>query len=428
MRPLVAMLVIAAACTSTPARSTGAPADQNTPGELALYLTESFNGAGLIAVDPVTLQDRSTKPLLAISPTTAKNVWTVASADGSAIAVMNYQYGNPAAARELDIAVFDARTSMLRKRFNPEVPVIVDALSPDGTRIYARNWPPTDLTSERLVLDATNGRILEREPQFAIAGDAIARTSDEQSRHLYGLVVPSDPDATGPRSVDLGSWDRRTGKELWRLKLPSLAAGEWKTGRIIGGAEVRSRLAPALALSPDRRQLAIVRAFDCCVPHGTIWLVDANTGTLISERTFARASFLDQLFGPSIAIAKSLDESVIVNAIFSPDGETLYIYASKTKVDDQGEPSNQYLGMAAVALRDAAVRGDDIKMEIYWFDNRIEWVRASGDGRWLYVFLERTGRAEPKGHYLRRLDPSTLRVLAERRFDAYREPFMLATR
>jgi surface antigen len=428
MQRLVAMLLIAAACTSAPARSTGVQVDQNSTGELALYLTESFNGAGLIAVDSVTLQDRSTKPLLAISPTTAKNVWTVASPDGSAIAVMNYQYGNPAAARELDIAVFDARTGMLRKRFNPEVPVIVDALSPDGTRIYARNWPPTDVASERLVLDATNGRILEREPQLAISGDAIARTSDEQSQHLYGLVVPSDPDATGPRSVDLGSWDRRTGKELWRLKLPSLAAGEWKTGRIIGGAEVRSHLAPALALSPDRRQLAIVRAFDCCVPHGTIWLVDANTGTLISERTFARASLLDQLFGPSIASAKSLDESVIVNAIFSPDGETLYIYASKTKVDDQGEPSNQYLGMAAVALRDAAVRGDDIKMEIYWFDNRIEWVRASADGRWLYVFLERTGRAEPKGHYLRRLDPSTLRLLAERRFDAYREPFMLATR
>jgi hypothetical protein len=149
---------------------------------------------------------------------------------------------------------------------------------------------------------------------------------------------------------------------------------------------------------------------------------------LISERTFARASLLDQLFGPSIAIAKSLDESIIVNAVFSPDGQTLYLYANKTKVDDQGEPSNQYLGMAAVAIRDAAVRGDDIKMEIYWFDNRIEWVRASADGRWLYVFLERTGRAEPKGHYLRRLDPSTLRVLAERRFDAYGEPFMLATR
>jgi len=424
---LVATLVIAAACTSTPAQSTGAPVDWSATGELALYITESFNGAGLMAVDPVTLQDRSTKPLLAIGPTGAKDSWTVASLDGSTIAVMNYHYGAPAAARELDIAMFDARTGTLRARFNPEVPVIVDVLSPDGTRIYARNWPPADLTAERVVLDATNGRILEREPQFLVPGEAIARTKDDEARHLYGLLAPSDPDAAGPRAVDLGSWDLRTGEELWRLRLPSLAAGEWKTGRIVGGAEVRSRLVPALALSPDRRQLAIVRAFSCCVPHGTIWLVDADTGTLISERTFARASFLDQLFAPSIAIAKSLEESVIVNAIFSPDGQTLYIYAHMAKVDDQGEPRNQYLGMAAVALRDAVVRGDDIKMEIYWFDNRIEWVRTSPDGRWLYVFLERTGRADPKGHYLRRLDPSTLRVLAERPFDTYREPFMLAS-
>jgi hypothetical protein len=425
---LVATLVIAAACTSTPAQSTGAPVDRSATGELALYVTQSFNGAGLIAVDPVTLQDRSTKPLLAISPTSTKDSWTVASLDGSAIAVMNYRYGTPVAARDLDITVFDARTGTLRARFNPEVPVVVDVLSRDGTRIYARNWPPTDLTAERLVLDATNGRILEREPQFSVAGDAIARTRDEESRRLYGLLAPSDPDATGPRSVDLGSWDLRTGKELWRLSLPSLAAGEWKTGRIVGGAEVRSRLVPALALSPDGRQLAIVRAFGCCVPHGTIWLVDAHNGTLISERTFDRASFLDQLFAPSIANAKSLEESVIVNAIFSADGQTLYIYAQMAKLDDQGEPRNQYLGMAALTLRDAVVRGDDFKMEIYWFDNRIEWVRASPHGRWLYVFLERTGQADPKGHYLRRLDPSTLRVLAERRFDAYREPFMLASR
>ena len=64
--------------------------------------------------------------------------------------------------------MFDARTGVLRQRFNPEVPVIVDALSPEGARTYARNWPPSDLTAERLVIDATNGRILEREPRFSL--------------------------------------------------------------------------------------------------------------------------------------------------------------------------------------------------------------------------------------------------------------------
>jgi hypothetical protein len=426
---LVATLVIAAACTSTPAQSTGAAVDRSATGELALYVTESFNGAGLIAVDPVTLQDRSTKPLLAISPTGAKDSWTVASMDGSTIAVMTYNYGTPAAARDVDIAVFDARTGDRRAKFNPQVPVIVDGLSVDGTRIYARNWPPGEATAERLLLDARSGKIVEREPQFLIVGDQAARTTDEQTRRLYELLVPSDPGATVPRPVDLGSWDLRTGKELWRLRLSSLTAGEWNTGRIVAGTEVRSRLAPALTLSPDRRQLAIVSAWGCCVPSGTIWLVDADTGTLISQRTFARsASFLDQFFAPSMAMAKSLDESIVLNATFAPDGQMLYVYAHSAKVDDHGDQRNLYLGMASVALRDAVVRGDDIKMEIYWFDNRIEWLRTSPDGRRLYVFLERTGSANPKGHYLRRLDPSTLHVLAERRFDGYREPFLLARR
>jgi hypothetical protein len=427
MRRIVALLFLAAACTAAPANPS---IGQSAPSELDLYVTDSFNGAGLLAVDPLTLQDRSMKPLLAISPGAGSaSSSIVASMDGTTIAVMNYAYGNPALARGLDIAVFDARTTERRATFNPEVPVIVDGLSADGMRIYARNWPPASATAERLLLDARSGKIVEREPQFAIVGDQVALARDEKARRLYGLIAPRDPEAAVPRSVDLVSWDLRTGEELWRLRPSSLVAGEWKTGRIIDGAVVRSRLVPGLALSPDGRQLAIVRAWGCCVPNGTIWLVDASTGALISQRTFARpASFLDHFLAPSVAVAKSLDESVVVTATFAPSGEMVYVHARTAQVDDQGDQKNLYLGMAAVKLADGVVRGDDIKMEIYWFDNRIDWVRASPDGRWLYVFLERTGGANPKGHYLRRLDPTTLHVLAERRFDSYREPFLLARR
>src|SRR6267143_1133276 len=61
---------------------------------------------------------------------------------------------------------------------------------------------------------ARSGRIVEREPLFAIVGDQVAMTRDEKARRLYGLIAPSDPEATGPRSADLVSWDLRTGKEL----------------------------------------------------------------------------------------------------------------------------------------------------------------------------------------------------------------------
>jgi hypothetical protein len=427
MRHIVAMLFLSAACTAAPAQSPGAPLERTDAGRIDLYVTASFNGAGLTAVDPLTLQDRSAKPLLAIAPTGANNSWTVASSDGSTIAVLNYNYGKPAAARGLDITIYDARTGAQQAQFNPEVPVIVDGLSADGTRIHARNWPPAEATAERLLLDSRSGKIVEREPKFAIVGDQIARTSDEQARRLYGLIVPIDPEATTPRNVDLGSWDLKTGKELWRLRVPSLIGGEWKTGRIVDGAEVRSRLMPALALSPDGRQIAVASSLTGAWTNGTLWLVDAETGALISQRSYSPvASFLDRLFAPSIAAAKSFDESLSVNARFSFDGQMLYVYAQSVTIDDRGEPKQRYHGMVAVALRDAAVRGHDIKMETYWFDNRVAWIRASPDGKWVYVFLQHSGGADPiGGHFLRRLDASTLRVLAERRFDGYREPFLL---
>ncbi len=85
--------------------------------------------------------------------------------------------------------------------------------------------------------------------------------------------------------------------------------------------------------------------------------------------------------------------------------------------------------MVAVRLSDAALLGTDIKMERGWYDDQVNWLRPSADGRWLYLFLQRTGEfADPKGYVLRRVDPATLRVLTERRFADYRHAFVLARR
>lgn len=387
-----------------------------------MYLTDSFNGSGLIAIDPLTLQDRSGKALLPINPGGGNNSSMVAALDGSAVAVMNYWYRDPVVAQDLEIGVFDGLTGVLRARFNPEVPVIVDGLSPDGSRIYARAWPPREATAERLVLDARTGTVLAREPTFSWAGDQVTAVTDERGRRQYALLVPRVPNATGPQPVQLGGRDLRTGKELWRVSIPSLSAGRWPTDRLIDGRAVHSSLVPGLAVSPDGHQLAVVRG-------GTLWLIDAESGKLISQRAYGKTSFLERLFAPSIAEAKSWDESVVVSASFFPDGRLLHVRAQSSQVDARGEPAHQYLGMVAVGLADATVLGSDIKMELGWYDNRIRWVRPSSDGRWLYVFLERTGSfADPKGYVLRRLEPSTLKVLAERRFDSSREPFFLASR
>ena len=343
-----------------------------------------------------------------------------ASADASALAVVGYSTSGASG-----VSVFDARSGALRARVSPEVPVIVDSLNVDGSRIFARNWPPAQLGAERLVLDAGNGKVLEREPAFPLDGTPVAWVIQNETRHLYALMTAADPRATGPREVEARAWDLRSGKELWRRDLPSLLAGDWLTGRVGSVGELRARLVPGIALSPDGRELAVVRAFDCCAPHGTLWLVDAIRGDLLSQRPYGGAtSIFERLFAPSIALAKE-DDEVAVNASFGADGSVLHVYSQSWKFDGRPEPY-QYLGMVAVEVASAKVLGSDVKMEQWWYQNRVQWVRPSSDGKWLYVFLERAGNADPKGYVLRRLDPRTLAVLAERRFESYRNGFVLA--
>ena len=431
MRLALAAAFLVAACSSTPAAipDLATSAGTSASGARLLYLTGSVDGAGLIPIDSLSLRDLSSEPLLRAKPAepnpcggsySGPCALVTASADASALAVVGYSTSG--ASR---VSVFDARSGALRARVSPEVPVVVDGLNVDGSRIFARNWPPAQLGAERLVLDAGTGKVLEREPAFPLDGTPVAWVIENETRHLYALMTSADLRATGPREVEARAWDLRTGKELWRRDLPSLLAGEWLTGRVGSEGEMRARLVPGIALSPDGRELAVVRAFDCCAPHGTLWLVDAVRGDLLSQRPYGGAtSIFERLFAPSIALAKE-DDEVAVNASFGADGSVLHVYSQSWKFDGRPEPY-QYLGMVAVEVASAKVLGSDVKMEQWWYQNRVHWVRPSSDGEWLYVFLERAGNADPKGYVLRRLDPRTLAVLAERRLESYRNGFVLA--
>jgi hypothetical protein len=424
MRLLFAATVVLAACLPAPEAESQSPSSSSgSVSAPSLYLTDSLSGAGLVAVDPISLRDLSAKPLLSIgddrsNPCRAAAgpcALITASTNSSTLAVVHYSTLGAAG-----ISIFDARSGKLRAKPIPEVPVVIDALSSDGSRIYARNWPPQQIGAERLVLDAQSGKVLEREPAFSLEGDPIAWVSGDE-RRLYVLTVPSDARATGPRAVDVGAWDLRTGREVWRLRLPSLLGGNWETGRAgVGGVANRTRLVPGIALSPDGTRLAVVAG--CCVANGALWLVDTSRGALLAQRTYARApSILERLFAPSIAAAKEEDD-VAFSASFAADGRVIHVHAQSQKA----ETGYLYMGMAAVELETATVLGSDIKMELWWYQNRVHWTRSSSDGKWLYVFLERTGNADPKGYVLRRLDARTLRIQAERWFDSYRYSFLLA--
>lgn len=296
---LVVAVALLAACAPLPTGLAGTPAPSplerfGGSGEMAMFLTDSYNGSGLIPIDHLTLQDRSTKPQLPLYPSSGNNSSMVASQDGSTVAVMNYWYRDPVVPQGLEIGIYDAPNGLLRARFNPEVPVIVDGLSPDGSRIYARAWPPRESTAERLVLDTVTGAVLAREPKFSWRGEGFATVRDERTRRVYALLAPTDPKATGPQPLELGGWDLRTGRELWRISVPSLSGGRWPTDRIIDGRAVYSSLTPGLAIGNDGSRLAVVGAFGGAT--GTVWLIDSERGEVIFQRAYGRTSFSS---GPS---------------------------------------------------------------------------------------------------------------------------------
>jgi hypothetical protein len=108
-------------------------ATQGVVAGKAIYLAPSFNGSGWIQIDPETLKDVSTKPLLAISPTSANSSETQVSPDGSTIIVGDYSsISNPTR------AIYDARTGALRGYLVPQVAMLPEFLSADGTMAMGR--------------------------------------------------------------------------------------------------------------------------------------------------------------------------------------------------------------------------------------------------------------------------------------------------
>ena len=99
----------------------------------AIYLTPSFNGSGWIQIDPETLQDISAKPLLDIAPTNANSSETQVSPDGSIVIVGDYS-----SASDPKRAIYDARTGQLRGYLVPQVAMVTEFLSADGTMAMGR--------------------------------------------------------------------------------------------------------------------------------------------------------------------------------------------------------------------------------------------------------------------------------------------------
>jgi hypothetical protein len=413
MRPgalVVAFATLFAACVAPDTAATSVSARPARPiAGQQLYLGTS-NGAALVPIDPLTLAELSGQPLLAVPDSSSSSF--VVSADGAIGAWMAYgYYGTPPSPSDLRVRVFDLRTGDERTSFSPPRAVIVDALSPDGTKLFARYWPPGPITAARVILDAATGREIETLPALSVSGLTTTWRIDYSTLRLYGLIVAdASGKASGPQAATFVAVDLRTGRELRRHALDGLVAGLWETE--VGGTRRQSELQPGFALSADGARLAILRA-----DGDWLSLIDtASLEVLWTKRLSRPVSLLERLgLGPLAAEAKTNYESRSWRLTLSPDGKRLF--ALEQTVQLEGEAAARYATprLRSIDIERAAIQSEVVPTE------RILWATASPDGGGLYVLTLGQETTGSNRYRLVRLDSVRLASTASRALDDYRE-------
>ncbi len=369
----------------------------------ALYVGDPY-GAGWIEVDPRTLADRNTRPLL--DRKLGGNESVVTSADGSTIVVSHY--GQLLA----DHTVYDARTGAVRSQFTEVEPMNVDGISADGAQIIGRAGSANhSMTDAKLIVSTVDGHIVRHIP--AVDGfSEYAVLYDPSFTSIYYVNGPSfftnAPAGIGPLSLVVQSTSTGATKTV---PLPGI-----QSGRVVGGAAPTS-LAPATlffaatVLSPDGTQFAALSL------DGTR-LVVVDTATLaVTEKTLVRQTSLFDLNGPNVAYGKEAADNDSWSAAFSPDARTLYAF--RTQSTDQGGSAVylQTLTLERIDIARGAITA--VAPATRPFTDYISALVPSSDGQSIYIIQRgRLGILDRvEAPYLRRLDARTLAVLAERPLD-----------
>jgi hypothetical protein len=114
---------------------------------------------------------------------------------------------------------------------------------------------------------------------------------------------------------------------------------------------------------------------------------------------------------PSAVAAKGLSEGTHRQAVFGPDGQRLYLFGTTSEMLANGDLITRGLGLRLVDLTRGALVGEALA------DEQISHLLPAPDGRHVYAFgpiQPASMVAEGDPRRLRRLDATTLAVLAER--------------
>jgi hypothetical protein len=321
---------------------------------------------------------------------------------------------------EVWIVVRDLQSGVERSRFHPPVTGLISTLSQDGSRLALEPYPPASypVSAEWYVIDTSKGQLLAHlkdADTFCFRGGT-GLFDPALKQRVYCPVDP-EPEANGPEPLRIIAYDLESGDKAAEVELPEVLIGGRQTGQVVNDQPVWTFLEPAVELSSDGQRLAVVHA-----DAAKVTLIEAESLTV--ERTLAlnrRASLLDW-FAPAVAQAKGPSEGAIRQAVFSPEGQYLYIFSQEFWVRPEDAPARRGLWLVDLT------QGDIVAEALPEF--QIQWVRPAPDGT-VYVFGTTDERMAPyeirqtSPSRLWRLDALTLETLAQREFTGYQSGWLV---
>lgn len=398
-----------AACTPTIAE---APASGERPYTFYLVPWAEDEDQRLVPLDPDTL---------AAQPDARPLDPGILSADGSTRVEVVYPDGrnvnnpdvNP---DDIWIVVYDLQSGVERNRFHPPASGLVSGLSEDGTRLLLKPFPyppsPYPPRVEWYVVDTAGGETLAHIKDSDNACFRQSAYADPALRRIYCVVDPAITEVDGPEPMRIAAYDVDTGTKAGDVELQEVLIGHtaWEPDSV----SAEPFFEPALTLSPQGQQLAVVHA-----DADKITLVDAHSLTV--EKTFSlrRGTNLWDWFGlaPATAHAKREMEGTVRQAAFSADGQYLYLFTQELWIKAEDAPTERGLWLVDLAREQIVAQALP--------DYQIQWIKPAPDGT---VFAFGT-TDETLGPYevrptspsmLWRLHGRSLEVLAERPFTGYR--------
>jgi hypothetical protein len=395
---LAALLLLAAIAGRELAvlRTPASPGDART-----LYFGDPY-GAGWIQIDPLTLADRGSKPLL--DRRLSSNEDVITSADGRTIVVSHYGL------LLADHRVYDARTGSLRWQFTDQEPMIVDGISANGQELIGRAGSANhSLTDVKLVVSTINGHIVRRVP--AIDGCCVQAVAYSPSlATIYYVMGPSNSvaDPPGLKPLTLVVQSTTTGVAS-AVPLPGIQSGRLLNGIAPNSTAPATLYFAATALSPDGRRFAAIS-----LDGANLVIVD--TATLeVTQRALIRQTSWRDLFAPLVTYGKEAADNDSWAAVFSADAKTLFAFHTQSVESGAlATGSLQTLVLERIDVDRGAITA--VAPSAPPFTDYITDLVPSSDGQSVYVIQNGRGGIidRPDVPYLRRLDARSLTVRAER--------------